>query len=154
MDKEFFIRKITKWCAYQDRSEYETIQKLLSWGVDEKLLNEIIQYLKEENYLNEKRFVNAFINGKIHSKKWGVEKVKYHLKHKHHIPTETIDAILREIDYEKYLHQLQQLLMKKKQILEKKEDDKYLLKKKIINFALSKGYQLDEIIKALQDINW
>lgn len=153
MDKNNIVSKITKWCAYQERSEYETIQKLLSMGVDKKAIEEIIQYLKDENYLNEKRFVSTFINGKINIKKWGVEKIKKYLKQKHHIADETIHQYIQDIDKEKYLQQLQHIILKKKQFIETKEKDKHLLRKKIINFALSKGYNLDEIIETLKQLN-
>lgn len=153
MDKNIIVSKITKWCAYQERSEYETIQKLLSMGVDKKAIEEIIQYLKDENYLNEKRFVSTFINGKINIKKWGVEKIKQYLKQKHHIADETIHQYIQDIDKEKYLQQLQHIILKKKQFIETKEKDKHLLRKKIINFALSKGYNLDEIIETLKQLN-
>lgn len=144
------IDKISRWCAYQERSEYETLQKLQSWGINHQDIPAIIQYLKEEDYLNEKRFAHTYIHGKLNHKKWGIEKIKYHLKHKHHLSDELINQGLQNIDTNEYLNTLERLITKKKQLLEEKEKDQTLLKKKIINFALSKGYALTDILKIVK----
>lgn len=153
MDNSAIIHKITKWCAYQDRSEYAVYQKLKSWGIDTFTIHEIIEYLKTEGYLNEKRFVLAFVQGKWHTKKWGVEKIKYHLKHIHHVNEALIEECMKEIDREAYMEQLKQLLLKKKKLIEKKEKDSMMLRKKIINFALSKGYHLADIMELMKKNN-
>ncbi len=149
--KKDIFSKILRWCAYQDRSEYEVVEKLLALGMEEKDVHEWIAYLKEENYLNENRFVQNFIQSKL-SKKWGIEKIKHYLKQKYRVSEELINQHFGEIDREDYLLQLQKLLTRKKEMLEKKEKDKNILKKKIINFALSKGYDYSDIYKVINQI--
>jgi len=152
MDKSLIFQKISKWCAFQERSEFETYQKLLSMKVNEKDALEIIELLKQENFLNQDRFLRSFINGKLHSKKWGLEKIKFYLKHKHHVPEDQIDQYFQEIDKNEYLEELRQIIHRKKLILEKKEKDKMQLKKKIINFALSKGYDYSDIYQVINEL--
>jgi regulatory protein len=152
MDKSVIFQKICKWCAYQDRSEFETYQKLLSMDVSEKDALEMIELLKEENYLNQDRFLRSFINGKLHSKKWGLEKIKFHLKQKHHVPEDLINQYFQEINKNEYLEQLKKIIHRKKLILEKKEKDKMQLKKKIINFALSKGFDFSDIYQVINEL--
>jgi len=152
MNKEDVLSKITKWCSYQDRSEFETIQKLLSYGLSEKEIKEIVQYLQKENYLNERRFVQSFINGKLHLKKWGIEKIKYYLRNKYNVDNALIDEVIQEIDNDEYLEKLKHIILKKKSLLEKKEKDDQVLKKKIINFALSKGFSYSDIFKVIQEL--
>lgn len=151
-EKEIIINKITKWCAYQDRSEFECIQKLKTIGAEEQDIPEIIQFLKDENYLNEERFVKSYINGKMNLKKWGLEKIKLYLKNKYRIEEDVINKALQEINREEYLNTLQKILIRKKQILEKKEKDKSVLKKKIINFAVSKGYDYSSIYEVINNL--
>lgn len=146
------LSKITKWCAYQDRSEYEVIQKLKSFNISEKDVPVILQFLKNENYLNEERFVKNYIHSKINSRKWGIEKIKHQLKQKYHIPESLIQQCLQKIDKENYLNKLKEIIIKKKNILEKKETDATLLKKKIINFVLSKGYDISDIYTILKEL--
>lgn len=152
MNKEEVLSKITKWCSYQDRSEFETIQKLLSYGLSEKEIKEIVQYLQKENYLNERRFVQSFMNGKLHLKKWGIEKIKYYLRNKYNVDNALIDEVIQEIDNDEYLEKLKHIILKKKSLLEKKEKDDQVLRKKIINFALSKGFSYTDIFKVIQEL--
>jgi len=154
MNREEVLSKITKWCSYQDRSEFETVKKLLSYGLSKKEIDEVIQYLQKENYLNERRFVQSFVNGKLHLKKWGVEKIKYYLISKHYVDPALIEEVFKEINYYDYLETLKQIVLKKKSLLEKKEKDNQLLKKKIINFALSKGFSYWDILKVIQELNF
>lgn len=152
MEMSIILQKICRWCAYQDRSEFETRQKLRTWNLKDTDIDKVIEYLKKEQYLNEERFMRAFIDGKLQGKKWGTEKIKYHLKHKHHIPEHLINQYIQNIDKEWYREKLKELLLKKKTQLSKKETDPQVLKKKIINFALSKGYTLSDILLTLQEI--
>lgn len=154
LSKEQILNKVTRWCAYQDRSEYETIQKLLSMQVKREDVQGIIQYLKDENYLNEERFVRYYVWGKMNNKKWGIEKIKFQLKQKYKVPEVLIKSALQEIDKEVYMNKLKELILKKIQVLEKKEKDKSVLKKKIINFALSKGFEMLDIYEIFQQINF
>ncbi|GIV28986.1 MAG: hypothetical protein KatS3mg028_0052 [Bacteroidia bacterium] len=151
--REHILNQIMRWCAYRDRSEQEAVEKLLELGVEEKEIAGIIEYLKEERYLDEKRFVQNFIQGKL-SKKWGIEKIKHHLRYKYQVPEELINQCLLVIDREDYLIQLEKILRKKKELLEKKEKDKSILKKKIINFALSKGYDYSDIYRVINELKF
>lgn len=152
MDKNTALHKIIKWCVYQDRSEFEVISKLKSWELAMTDISEIISYLKQENYINEERFIQSYINGKFNHKKWGIQKIKHHLKQKHGIHDSLIDGYIKYIDREDYLLTIKSLIIKKKQILEKRENNPMLLKKKIINFALSKGYALSDITDVLNQL--
>lgn len=146
------LHTIMRWCAYQDRSEFETRQKLKSLELNDDEINEIIELLKNENYLNEERFVKNFIYGKFNNKKWGLEKIKHHLIQKHRIAESLINQYAQMISKEEYLQKLKDLVIKKKQQLEKKESDRIILKKKIINFALSKGYDYSSIIEVINQL--
>lgn len=148
---EEIVSKISKWCAYQERSEFQVRQKLEEWHVKEMDIEKILKYLREENYLNEERFLQAFINGKL-SKKWGLEKIKFHLKHKHHVAESKINEVLQHIETSDYLDTLKNLITKKIHQIQQKEQDKMLVKKKIINFALSKGYNLQDIYSVIQEL--
>ncbi|MCX7728824.1 MAG: RecX family transcriptional regulator [Bacteroidia bacterium] len=152
LTKEEIIHKITKWCAYQDRSEFETIEKMMAMGVNKNEIPDIIEYLREENYLNEERFVKNYIEGKLNLKKWGLKKVKYLLKQKYRVPDELINKHISTISKEHYLSKLKDIIARKKQLLEKKEKDQSVLKKKIINFALSKGYDISDIYEVINEL--
>ena len=50
------LYKIKNWCAYQERSQHETRQKLFEYGLFSEDVENIISKLIEENFLNEQRF--------------------------------------------------------------------------------------------------
>ena len=53
--------KILKYIIYKKRSENE-IRKKFSKEFDENLLEDIIEYLKEANYINDKEYIEKAIN--------------------------------------------------------------------------------------------
>ena len=53
--------KILKYIIYKKRSENE-IRKKFSKEFDENLLEDIIDYLKEANYINDKEYIEKDIN--------------------------------------------------------------------------------------------
>lgn len=63
--------KIKHYCAYQERSHYETREKLYSLGLYKSQVERIMSALIEENYLNEERFSIAYAVGKFRINKWG-----------------------------------------------------------------------------------
>ena len=80
--------KIRSWCAYQERSHYETRNKLNEWRLDEAVAENIIADLIAENYLNEERFASAFAGGKFRIKRFvrlmlGLNHANSHQSEKH-----------------------------------------------------------------------
>ena len=53
--------KILKYIIYKKRSENEIRKKFLK-EFDENLLEDIIEYLKEANYINDKEYIEKAIN--------------------------------------------------------------------------------------------
>ena len=53
--------KIARYCAFQDRCEYEVRIKLRDFGLSEEEIEELIDFLIDEKYLDEDRFTHAFV---------------------------------------------------------------------------------------------
>ena len=71
------VEKIQSYCIYQDRCEKEVKKKLYTFNVEKDLQLKIINYLIDNDYLNEERFTKLFIQGKLRIKKWGKMKLKF-----------------------------------------------------------------------------
>ena len=80
--KEEALQKAKQYCAYQERSHSEVKEKLYSFGLYKKDVDELLSELISENYLNEERFAIMFAGGKFRIKQWGRIKIKYALKQK------------------------------------------------------------------------
>jgi len=139
------IDRIYKFCAYQDRSVYETRLKIRSLKNPEINENQLIEDLIADKFLNDSRFANTFVQGKMNAKGWGIAKIKQGLIQKG-VPESIIKEALQEIDETKYLDNLRKELVKWKKV----NDLNPQTKPKLIRFLFSKGYSYDQIINEIE----
>ena len=140
--------KAMHYCAYQERSHQEVRDKLYAWGLHREEVENLLTELILENFLNEERFAIAYAGGKHRVNKWGRHKIKQGLKLKA-VSDPLIRTALNSIDEVEYQQNLQELLMKTAASL--KETDSYKRHQKLVNYALSKGYESDLIFETLND---
>ncbi len=91
------LQKLQHYCAYQERSPFEVKRKLDLIKLPKKNHEEVIATLMEENFLDEYRFAEAFVRGKLNQKHWAPRRIRAGLQ-EHRIPKVTIDRILSEVD--------------------------------------------------------
>jgi len=124
--------------------------KLKQKGYDTELINEVIEDLKNKNYLNDKEFAKMFVEEKIKLKLWGEQKLRSELI-KRGIKSEIISDVLRDIiSDEVQLNNALILATKKYDTLRKRRIDEKTLKQKLITFLNSRGYNFD-VIKEICD---
>lgn len=147
LDKRTALLKAESWCAYQERSQQETRNKLYEYGLHQNEVEELITELILTNFLNEERFAMAYVSGKVNIKKWGRIKIKQGLKFKK-VPDKLIQKALNSIDDDKYLANLLETAEKKLRILSEKDPIKK--KYKLITYLQTKGYEKDLIFDVLK----
>jgi regulatory protein len=106
------IQKLESFCAYRERCESEVRQKLYQLAVEDSDTDFYLNYLKENNFLNEERFVSAFARGKFNIKSWGKRKIMQELQSKR-IDSKKIQQSINAIDEGAYFLRLQDILEKK-----------------------------------------
>jgi len=148
-DPEVILNKARHYCSYQERCKQEVMDKMRYWKAPKEMAEKIVQQLIDENFLNEERFARAFASGKFKINHWGKKKIRYELGHRG-IPEQTILKGLEELEDNDYEDSLHQLLAKKNR--EIKEQDHFKRKKKLISFALQKGYDYSLIKKTIDEI--
>jgi regulatory protein len=141
--REQIIFKLEAFCAYQERCASEVRTKLERLGADESLSIEVINYLKENRFLDEKRFVEAYVQGKIRIKKWGRQKIKAALYQKRIDAKLIQEGIYAFISDEEYQLVLESLIERKNRELST-EKNPQIKKQKLMRFLLSRGFQYDE----------
>ena len=135
------LSKLMKYCSYQERSEFEVKQKLREFTLGEKEKVQIIEALKQDDFLNEQRFAEAFVRGKLNVKRWGIYKIREGLLSKG-VSSELSSMMLDKIDPKVYQSNLDELIERKAaQVLDAT---------KLYRFLLSKGYETDLIIRTLK----
>lgn len=140
--------KAEHYCAFQERSQQEVRDKLYGWGLHRDEVENILVDLIMEDFLNEERFALAYATGRHRMKKWGKYKIKQGLKQKS-VSDPIIRTALDSLDVDEYRANLAELLAKKARSLV--ENDPYRRKHRLVNYALSKGYERDLIFDILND---
>ena len=132
--------KAMKYCAYQERCQQEVRNKLHELGVYGNDAESIITELISENFINEERFATLFAGGKFRIKKWGKIKIQHALK-QYNISEYCINKGFKEIGHADYIKTLKKIIADKKEQI--KAANTLAAKKKIIQYAISKGYESD-----------
>ena len=148
-DDKVIIEKIQSYCLYQERCIKEVKNKLFSLKVSSKSANDIIEYLIDNDYLNEERYTNMFIQGKLRIKKWGRIKLKYELRLKG-IDIKIINKHINQISEEDYIKYFNEFSTNKIKFLKGSTDQK---KRSFINYFTYRGWENDLIYQKLKDIS-
>ncbi len=152
MTQEEALAKLQRYCAYQDRCHQEVRTKLLSLKIYGDWLEEIIARLIEDDFLNEERYARSYVRGKYRIKKWGKRKILNELKLRRISPY-CIKKGMTEIDPLEYRDNLYSLM--EKYVRERQgKYPKPQLTKKVIQHAMTKGYDYAEINDQLKSINF
>ena len=114
-------------------------------------IDDLIQELTQENFINEARFVESFVNGKIRIKKWGRLKVKLALKNKG-LPPSLIASGLESIDQKEYARIMQHLITTKSQMV--KDENPMVRKSKVVRFMMGKGFEPDLVWEHVNQMDW
>jgi regulatory protein len=141
------LEKIVRYCAYQDRSIYETRLKIRTLKVPKEEEEEIIVRLIEEHFLDDRRFTENFVRGKMNSKGWGISKIKAGLIQKG-VSDSIIQVVLAEIDTNQFMENMDQEIIK----WNRSNQFTFETKPKLIRFLLSKGYTFDQIMNKIEKL--
>jgi len=136
--------KVLKYVLYKKRSEYEIRNKFLS-TIEENLLEDIIEYLKEAKYIDDKEYIKKAVNNFIALKNLAIKEIKYKLISKGLNKNDIEDYIYenREELEEYEIKSASNIIYKKSTIMEDEEIKQYLLKK---------GYKIENINKAFEKL--
>ena len=134
--------KISKYCAYQERSQAEVRDKLYSLNIYGDDAEEIISELITENFINEQRFADIYAGSKFRLKKWGKIKIKNHLIEKK-VSERCIREALEKLEEADYLTTARELISGKRKSIHL--EDPYQINYKIYRYMISKGYEPEVI---------
>ena len=98
--KEKALERLASLCSRSEQCEFDLIRKLTAWGISSSDRKDIIEYLKENRYVDDSRFAKSFANDKARFSSWGPFKIKSELslrKIKSSFILEAIESIDREI---------------------------------------------------------
>jgi len=129
--------RVMKFIVFKKRSEQE-VRKKFSGSIEENMLEDIIEYLKDAKYLDDKEYIDRAINNFITLKNLSLKEVKYKLMAKG----------LNRDDIEDYFYENKEKLdeyekQSARNIFYKKQKDMDI--EEIRQYLLKKGYKCDNI---------
>jgi len=147
MNPETAIQRLMAMCSRKEISEGDVHKKLSQWGVDIEKHDEILTTLRNHNFIDDQRFAKAFANDKAKFNKWGPKKIEHALT-SHRIPKKIIESVINSLETDDSTLIL--LLQKKAATVKAKSNQD--LRNKLVRFGLSRGFNLDIVLKAIKQI--
>ncbi len=149
MPKEVALGKATALCSGSEHCTSQIMEKLSLWNVSPQDAYDIMDYLVKEKYIDNKRFARAYCHDKFCYNHWGRIKIRQMLRHLR-LGDEEIEEGMETIDEEDYLDALNDVLRAKDRTL--KDKDKYLRKAKLVRHLLSRGFETELAISAVDSL--
>lgn len=143
------LKKMERYCSYQERCHKEVIQKLHIMRMIPEAIDHIVVKLMQDNFLNEERYVKAFVSGKFRIKKWGKQRLTRELKQKN-IGRTLIHIALQSISDEAYLQTFHELAEKKAATI--KETNVLKRKKKLADYLFYRGWESHLVYDKVNEI--
>ena len=133
--------KVINFIMYKKRTEYEVRQKF-SASIEENMLEDIIEYIKQAKYINDNEYIEKFIQECINLKNLSIKEITYKLYQKGINKTDIEDykynnmSILKEYEQKS----ARNIFLKKRNMMNYEQ---------IIEYLRKKGYR-EETIGQLQ----
>lgn len=136
--------KVLKYIIYKKRTEREVRQKFEN-TIEQEILEDIIEELKENSYINDNNYIQRAIAEYIALKNLSMKEIRYKLFAKG-LNNDIIDEYFSNnkddlIDYE--IQSIKNIYYKKQYSMDKEEIKQFLIKK---------GYQMENIKEALSEV--
>ena len=123
--------------------------KLKTFEIPEEEKAKILDYLLDNRFVNDERFVKSFVRGKVNQSGWGVNKIRFHLIQKG-IDKDIIEEALGQTDEEAYRQRLIEILKTKAKTV--KADSDFEKKRKLAAYAMQKGFEGSLVWEVLKDL--
>ena len=135
--------KVLRYILYKKRTEQEVRTKFQK-DIEENMLEDIIEYLEEAGYINDKEYIEKTVNNFIVLKNMSIKEIKYKLMSKG----------LNKNDIEDYIYENKEKLEEyetksARNVIYKKSTS--MEQEEIVQFLLKKGYKKDNINNAMEE---
>ena len=74
------VARLASYCATSEHAPLELLRKLQRWGIEGDEAEEIVEQLKAEGFVDERRFAVAFVRDKYRFNGWGPLRLRDELR--------------------------------------------------------------------------
>lgn len=132
------------------KTKYEVRLKLRENEFSNEVIDEVLEILENEEYLNDRVYCEIFIEDKKRLNGYGKNKIKSLLIQKG-VSKSIFEDFLDKFEYEDEFDNAVKMGIKKLNLLAN-EEDKFKKKQKIINYLAYRGFSFDVINDVLKEI--
>lgn len=145
------LNRAAALCSKGEHCASEIRKKVCDWGLTVEEACRLTEWLREERFIDEARYVRAFVHDRYEYQRWGCVKIRHALLQKQ-LPAHLIDEALGEMmEKDDYLDTLIGLLRVKMRnmALPLSPNDRA----RLYRFAAQRGYEMPAIGRALSQLN-
>lgn len=143
--------KLSALCAMSELCCYDMQRKMRNWEMPEGARERVVEKLLKERFIDEARYAHAFVRDKFRYNHWGKVRIQQELRLRNIAQHLIDDALQENIPQEDNLSTLKDLIEKKRPTV--KGRSQYEVKGKLIRFAVSKGFSIDDVMKVIGDLD-
>ena len=139
------LQSLMRECARSERSSGDALRLMKRWGVSDEDAMKVLARLQSERFIDDSRYAEAFVRDKLNLSGWGAYKIKMALRTKgvsKEIIEEVVAPMLAETDM---AERLEDIMVRRMRTL--KYNSPYDAKTKLIRFAASRGYDMEQAIE-------
>ena len=144
------LQSLMRMCARSERSSGDALRLMKRWGVADDEAKKVLARLQADRFIDDARYAEAFVRDKLNLSGWGAYKIKMSLRAKgvsQGIINEVVAPMIAETDMSE---RLEEVMRRKLRTL--KYSSAYEAKGKLIRFAASRGYDLDDAVECASKI--
>ncbi len=141
--------KMARLCSRSEQCSTDIRKKIIAFELVSEVVDEIIEKLKSEKYLNDERYIKAYVADKFRINKWGRVKIRHNLRMKG-LSEAMIQNELDEMDEEKYKAVLIKTMKAKAKTVKKK--NRFEKMGQIIRFAQTRGFEPELIHRYMNSV--
>ena len=135
LSKLEWLAKAQAYCARAEHCAADVRRKFYEWGLqDAEIADFIEENLYADNFLNDRRFCEAYVHDKVAYQSWGRLKIQASLRALQ-LPESEIRSALENIDETAYFDNLRKLIRARKTDSEDKR----------LRFLLQRGFTYEDI---------
>lgn len=144
------LQSLMRMCARSERSSGDALRLMKRWGVADDEARKVLSRLQAERFIDDVRYAEAFVRDKLNLSGWGAYKIKMSLRAKgvsRDIIEEVVAPMLEATDM---TERLEEMMQRKLRTL--KYSSPYEAKTKLIRFAASRGYDMEQAVECASKI--
>ncbi len=134
---------LMRQCARAEKCSSDALRLMHRWGLSDADARSVLERLIKERFIDDGRYASAYVREKMRFSGWGERKIRMALRTKSIAP-QLIDEAMAQLVPAESAERLEEMLRKK--AAKTSARDTYELKGKLVRFALSRGFDLEEVL--------